>query len=181
MELQEIDLRCFEPCQRPIDLGLVGLFKLGGDEDLVAQARGCHHLAEHMLGIAIGGGSVDEPTAGVDQRPNDLRGGAPRPLVVVVEHAGGADADRRHALPRARNSSNDEWCLATLREGGPRQQWAVTSAVKSRRVVRVIVSLPRLRRADGAARRSCAHRVRDPVVQSPYRANGKGHSEDTGN
>src|ERR1700727_277276 len=85
MELQEIEFHRLKVGQRALQFRRVGRLELGRDEELVAQGRAGDHIAEHALCLAIGRCSVDYPDAGLDQRPDDLRGGLPGPLVVVVE------------------------------------------------------------------------------------------------
>jgi hypothetical protein len=98
VELQEVEFRHLEPGQRALQFRGVGRLELGRDEDLVAQGGAGDHIAEHALRLAIGRRRVDNPAAGRDQRPDNLRGGVLGPFVVAVEYLGGAEADRRQAL-----------------------------------------------------------------------------------
>ena len=47
VELQQIELLRLQSGQRALELGGVGRLELGGDEELVAQAAGRDHVAEH--------------------------------------------------------------------------------------------------------------------------------------
>ena len=72
-------------------------------------------VAKYALGVAIGGGRVDELTTGFYERPHHLRRGVLGLLVLAVEYVGGAESDGRNALSRARDGAGDERRRIVLR------------------------------------------------------------------
>ena len=89
---------------------------LGGEEDLVAQARGGEEIAKASFRLSVGGRGVDELAAPGDEGLQHLGAHVELFLVVLeVEDDRRADAHRRQHLAGGGNPAREE---AGLREGG---------------------------------------------------------------
>ena len=122
VELQQVEPLRLQSGLRAFQLRGVGRFKLGGDEQLVAERRDRDHLAQHGLGIAIGRRGIDQASAAGDQGLDDSGRFLPGGLVVSIEYVGGTEPHRRQPLAAAWNGPGHELAgLCRCRRGEHRR------------------------------------------------------------